>query len=156
MNKLTHLDDSGAAHMVDVASKDATLRKAVAAGDILLSQSALQAVRSGNAKKGDVIGTARVAAIMAAKKTSDIIPLCHPLQLSGIEVEFETKADRIEVRSTVRTTGRTGVEMEALTATSIALLTIYDMVKAIDKSPVIGNIRLLSKSGGKSGDWIRS
>lgn len=155
MSKLTHLDASGAAHMVDVSNKDVTVREAVTAGNILLSKAALDAIRSGNAKKGDVIGTARIAAIMAAKKTSDIIPLCHPLELSAINIEFDSFPDRIEVRSTVRISGKTGVEMEALTATSAALLTIYDMVKAIDKSPVIENIRLLSKSGGKSGDWTR-
>ena len=141
--------------MVDVSEKDMTVRQAIAAGQILLSVRSLEAVRTGDSKKGDVIGTARIAAIMAAKKTSDIIPLCHPLSLSGIDVEFEYNANRIEVRSTVMTTGVTGVEMEALTAVSAALLTIYDMVKGIDKSPVIEGIRLLSKSGGKSGDWLR-
>lgn len=153
MAKLTHLDADGAAHMVDVSAKADTAREAVAEGRISMSAAALDAIRTGNAKKGDVLGTARVAGIMAAKKTSELIPLCHPLMLSRVSVDFVLEPTGVLARATVRLNGPTGVEMEALTALSVALLTVYDMAKALDKQMVISDIRLLSKTGGKSGDW---
>jgi cyclic pyranopterin monophosphate synthase len=153
MTKLTHLDDSGAAHMVDVSAKADTVREAVAEGRITMSAEALTAIREGSAKKGDVLATARIAGIMAAKKTNELIPLCHPLMLSKVSVDFAFEVDRIRANALVRLTGQTGVEMEAMTAVSVALLTIYDMAKALDRAMVISDIRLLSKSGGKSGDW---
>jgi cyclic pyranopterin monophosphate synthase len=153
MTKLTHLDASGAAHMVDVSAKAATLREAVAEGRITMSPDALAAIKDGTAKKGDVLATARIAGIMAAKKTSDLIPLCHPLALSKVSVDFAFEDQGIRATATARLTGQTGVEMEALTAASVALLTIYDMAKAVDKAMVIGGVRLLSKTGGKSGVW---
>lgn len=153
MAKLTHLDDSGAAHMVDVSAKADTMREAVAEGRVTMSAEALAAIREGSAKKGDVLATARIAGIMAAKKTSDLIPLCHPLMLSKISIDFAFEDDGIRTTATVRLTGQTGVEMEAMTAVAVALLTIYDMAKALDKAMVISDIRLLSKSGGKSGAW---
>ncbi len=156
MIKLTHLDDSGAAHMVDVTAKPDTVREAVAAGQITMSPTAIEAVRAGSAQKGDVLATARIAGIMAAKKTSELIPLCHPLMLSKVSVDFTFEDSGIRCTTMVRLTGQTGVEMEAMTAVSVALLTIYDMAKALDKAMVIGEIRLLTKTGGKSGDWIRS
>lgn len=155
MTKLTHLDESGAAHMVDVSAKAGTVREAVAEGRIQMSAEALQAIVEGSAKKGDVLATARIAGIMAAKKTSELIPLCHPLLLSKIAVDFTFESDGIRATSRVRLTGQTGVEMEAMTAVSVALLTIYDMAKALDKAMTITEIRLLTKSGGKSGDWVR-
>jgi cyclic pyranopterin monophosphate synthase len=155
MTKLTHLDESGAAHMVDVSAKADTVREAVAEGRIQMSANALQAIVEGSAKKGDVLATARIAGIMAAKKTSELIPLCHPLLLSKIAVDFNLESDGIRATSRVRLTGQTGVEMEAMTAVSVALLTIYDMAKALDKAMTITEIRLLTKSGGKSGDWVR-
>ena len=155
MTKLTHLDESGAAHMVDVSAKADTVREAVAEGRIQMSANALQAIVEGSAKKGDVLATARIAGIMAAKKTSELIPLCHPLLLSKIAVDFNFESDGIRATSRVRLTGQTGVEMEAMTAVSVALLTIYDMAKALDKAITITEIRLLTKSGGKSGDWVR-
>jgi cyclic pyranopterin phosphate synthase len=153
MTKLTHLDDSGAAHMVDVSAKAETVREAVAEGRITMSAEALAAIREGALKKGDVLATARIAGIMAAKKTAELIPLCHPLMLSKVSVDFAFEGDGILVTTLVRLTGQTGVEMEAITAASVALITIYDMAKALDKGMVISGIRLLSKSGGKSGDW---
>lgn len=153
MTKLTHIDEAGQASMVDVSAKNATLREAVAEGRITMSADALAAIREGSAKKGDVLATARIAGIMAAKKTSELIPLCHPLMLSKVSVDFAFEDDGIRVTSLVRLTGQTGVEMEAMTAVSVALLTIFDMAKALDKGMVISNIRLLSKSGGKSGAW---
>lgn len=153
MSKLTHLDDDGAAHMVDVTAKADTLREAVAEGYIGMSSEALAAIRDGSAKKGDVLATSRIAGIMAAKKTSELIPLCHPLMLSKVSVYFVFEDEGIRATSLVRLTGQTGVEMEAMTAVSVALLTIYDMAKALDKAMVISGIRLMSKSGGKSGDW---
>ena len=154
MSKLTHLDETGAASMVDVGSKPATNRSATATGRIAMSETALGAIRAGDAPKGDVLGTARIAGIMAAKKTAELIPLCHPLGLDSIQIDFEFEADGIRVTATASLVGKTGVEMEAMTAASVSLLTIYDMGKALDKSMVIGGIRLLKKSGGKSGDWI--
>lgn len=153
MADLTHLGADGAAHMVDVSAKADTAREAVAEGRITMSAEALEAVRAGNIKKGDVLGTARIAGIMAAKKTSELIPLCHPLMLSKIAIAFEFEDHGIRAQARVRLNGPTGVEMEALTAVSVALLTLYDMAKALDKSMVISGIRLLSKTGGKSGDW---
>jgi cyclic pyranopterin phosphate synthase len=153
MADLTHLGADGAAHMVDVSAKADTAREAVAEGRINMSAEALEAVRAGNIKKGDVLGTARIAGIMAAKKTSELIPLCHPLMLSKIAIAFEFEDHGIRAEARVRLNGPTGVEMEALTAVSVALLTLYDMAKALDKSMVISDIRLLSKTGGKSGDW---
>ncbi len=153
MSQLTHLDDAGNAAMVDISAKEATIREAVAEGYIAMSAEALLAVKQGAVKKGDVLATARIAGIMAAKKTSDLIPLCHPLALSKVAVDFAFEQDGIRVTALARLTGQTGVEMEAMTAASIALLTIYDMAKALDKLMVISNVRLLSKSGGKSGDW---
>jgi cyclic pyranopterin phosphate synthase len=153
MSELTHLDEHGAARMVDVSGKDVTAREAEAEAVIVLSADAFAAVSEGTAPKGDVLATARIAGIMAAKKTSELIPLCHPLPLSKAAIEFEMLSDRnaIRIAATVKTTAQTGVEMEALTAASIAALTIYDMVKAVDKSAVVESIRLLTKSGGKSG-----
>jgi cyclic pyranopterin monophosphate synthase len=155
MTKLTHLDNSGAAHMVDVSAKADTVREAVAEGRIIMSGAALDAIKAGSAKKGDVLATARIAGIMAAKKTSELIPLCHPLLLSKISVDFNFEDNGIRATALVRLTGQTGVEMEAMTAVSVALLTIYDMAKALDKAMVMGDIRLLTKTGGKSGDWKR-
>jgi cyclic pyranopterin phosphate synthase len=155
MTKLTHLDEAGQAAMVDISAKTATIREAVAEGRISMSAEALTAIKEGSAKKGDVLATARIAGIMAAKKTSELIPLCHPLALSKVAVDFEFEADGVRVIALARLTGQTGVEMEAMTAASIALLTIYDMAKALDKAMVISGVRLLSKSGGKSGYWVR-
>ena len=153
MSKLTHLDDSGAARMVDVGGKAETAREAIAEGRITMSPEALTAIRDGSAKKGDVLAVARIAGIMAAKKTSDLIPLCHPIALSSVTVDFDLEPTSIKATATARTTGQTGVEMESLSAVSVALLTIYDMAKALDKSMVISDVRLLAKSGGRSGDW---
>ena len=153
MAELTHLDDAGRARMVDISAKQETVREATAEGHIVMSAEALVTVRDGKAAKGDVLAVARIAGIMAAKRTSEIIPLCHPLQLSGCTVDFEYGERGIRAAATVRIGGKTGVEMEALTAVSAALLTIYDMVKAIDKGMTIEGVRLLAKSGGRSGDW---
>ena len=153
MNKLTHLDESGAARMVDVSDKPETVREATAEGSITMSSETIAAICEGTTKKGDVIAVARIAGIMAAKWTSDLIPLCHPIALSLVTVDFDLGDTTIRATSTARTTGPTGVEMEALTAVSVALLTLYDMAKALDRSMVIGDIRLLAKSGGRSGDW---
>jgi len=153
MTKLTHLDEAGNAAMVDVSAKPATVREALAEGRITMSAEALAAIREGAVKKGDVLATARIAGIMAAKKTSELIPLCHPLMLSKVAVDFEFEADGVRVLAMARLSGQTGVEMEALTAASVALLTIYDMAKALDKGMVISGVRLLEKRGGKSGDW---
>lgn len=139
--------------MIDISAKDATVREAVAKGQINMSAEALEAIKAGAVKKGDVLATARIAGIMAAKKTSELIPLCHPLALSMVAVDFDFEDDGIRVTALARLTGQTGVEMEAMTAASVALLTIYDMAKALDKAMVISSVRLLSKSGGKSGDW---
>jgi cyclic pyranopterin phosphate synthase len=157
MNKLTHLDSQGAARMVDVGGKAETARSATATGRIRLSAEAFAAVREGSGPKGDVLAAARIAGIMAAKRTAELIPLCHPLSLDAVSVEFafEDAGDSWAVRATATAslTGRTGVEMEAMTATSVALLTIYDMAKALDKGMVIEELRLLEKTGGKSGPW---
>lgn len=155
MAKLSHIDDKGNAHMVDVSEKDVTSRTAVAKGAVWMQPETLTMIREGLAKKGDVIGTARIAGIMAAKKTHDLIPLCHPLALSKVTVDIEEAGDdnRIDVTATVKVTGQTGVEMEALTAVSVSCLTLYDMVKAVDRGIRIGDIRLTEKSGGKSGSF---
>lgn len=153
MADLTHIDESGAARMVDVSGKSETAREATAIGRISMSSEAATAIGEGNVKKGDVLGTARVAGIMAAKKTSELIPLCHPLALSGVTLDLTLEEDGVVATATVKTTDRTGVEMEALTAVSVALLTVYDMAKALDRGMVIGETRLLAKSGGRSGDW---
>lgn len=153
MSKLTHIDGDGAAHMVDVSAKAETVREARATGRISMNLDTLDAIKANMVKKGDVLATARIAGIMAAKKTHDLIPLCHPLALSKVAVEFTFVDDGIEVETMARLTGKTGVEMEALTAASVALLTVYDMSKAMQKDMVISDIRLLSKTGGKSGDW---
>ncbi|GAO38214.1 molybdenum cofactor biosynthesis protein C [Sphingomonas changbaiensis NBRC 104936] len=153
MPKLTHLDENGAAHMVDVSGKAVTAREAVATGRIRMSAEAREAIRDGALAKGDALGVARVAGIMAAKRTSDLIPLCHPLPITRVAVDFAFEDGAISATATVATEGKTGVEMEALTAVSVALLTLYDMGKAIDKAMVIENVRLVSKTGGKSGDW---
>ena len=154
MSELTHLDDHGKAHMVDVGGKAATQRLAVATGIITMSVAALTAIRDGSGPKGDVLAAARIAGIMGAKKTAELIPLCHPLALDAVTLDFEFEADGIRATATASLTGKTGVEMEALTGVSIALLTIYDMAKALDKAMVIGDVKLLEKRGGKSGDWI--
>ncbi len=152
---LTHLDADGSAHMVDVGGKAVTQRVATATGRITMSPEARAAIRDGLVKKGDVLAVARVAGIMAAKRTSDLIPLCHPLPLTRASIEFAFEETAIRVHATAATDGKTGVEMEALTAASTALLTIYDMAKAIDKTMVIEGICVLEKHGGKSGDWVR-
>ena len=154
--ELTHFDPAGAAWMVDVSDKADTLREAVAEGCITMSRVCFDRVAGGGAAKGDVLGVARVAGIMGAKRTSELIPLCHILNLTKLSVDFELLPERCAVRAvcTARTTGKTGVEMEALTGVSVALLTIYDMCKAMDKSMEIGDIRLVRKCGGKSGDFV--
>ncbi|MEM9796527.1 MAG: cyclic pyranopterin monophosphate synthase MoaC [Pseudomonadota bacterium] len=155
MSDLTHFDESGAAHMVDVSGKAETTRVAMAEGWVKMSQETLDIISSGRAKKGDVAGVARLAGIMGAKRTADLIPLCHPLPLSRVALDIVPDGDLpgLRLTATVGTTGRTGVEMEALTAVSVACLTVYDMVKAVQKDMEIGGLRLLSKTGGKSGDW---
>jgi cyclic pyranopterin phosphate synthase len=153
MTRLTHLDETGAARMVDVGGKPETARSATATGRIAMSAEALAAIRDGSGPKGDVLAVARVAAIMAAKKTGELIPLCHPLALDAVVVDFAFEDDAVRVTARASLTGKTGVEMEAMTAASIALLTVYDMAKAIDKGMVIGEVRLLEKTGGKSGTW---
>lgn len=151
--RLTHIDEAGAARMVDVSAKDATLREAVAEGFIRMSPPTLAAIADGLVKKGDVLAVARIAGIMAAKRTADLIPLCHPLPLSGVTVDLAPTDGGIRAEARVRTTHQTGVEMEALTAVNVALLTIYDMAKSLDRAMVIEGVRLLAKSGGRSGDW---
>ncbi len=153
MSKLTHLDEHGNARMVDVGGKAVTRRTAVATGRIAMSLDALAAIRDGEAPKGDVLAAARIAGIMAAKKTGELIPLCHPLALDSVTLDFKFEGDAVLATATASLTGKTGVEMEALTAASVALLTIYDMAKALDKGMVIDGVRLLSKTGGKSGNW---
>lgn len=154
--EFTHFDPSGAARMVDVAGKDPTHRVARARGRIVMLATTLDAIRQGTAAKGDVLGIARIAGIQAAKRTSDLIPLCHPLALTKVDLAFEIDAPgcAVECTATVETIGRTGVEMEALTATAVALLTIYDMCKAVDRGMRIERIGLVEKRGGKSGDWL--
>ncbi|QKV18116.1 cyclic pyranopterin monophosphate synthase MoaC [Oricola thermophila] len=155
--RLTHLGSDGAANMVDVETKSETVREAVAEGFVTMTRETLDAILAGNAQKGDVTAAARIAGIMAAKKTHELIPLCHPLLLTKVSVEIETVPELpgLRVEAMARLSGKTGVEMEALTAASVACLTIYDMAKAIDKGMEIGPVRLLSKTGGKSGTWTR-
>lgn len=154
--KLSHFDQSGQAHMVDVGNKAITKRVALACGIIKMLPSTLQLIKNGDAKKGDVLGIARIAAIQGSKRTADLIPLCHPISLTKVSVSFDIDEinNNIACKVSTETTGQTGVEMEALTALSIALLTIYDMCKAVDRGMCIGEIKLLEKSGGKSGEWI--
>jgi len=154
--RLTHVDESGAARMVDVSAKDVTAREAVATGRVLVSGEVVGLLRGEGVPKGDALGVARVAGIMAAKRTPDLVPLCHPLALSGVTVNLQVVDDAVQIMATVRTADRTGVEMEALTAVSVAALTVVDMVKAVDKGAVITDIRVESKSGGRSGDWSRT
>jgi cyclic pyranopterin phosphate synthase len=153
MSELTHLDEAGAARMVDVSDKGVTARTATATGRLRMGAAALDAIRNAALAKGDALAVARIAGIAGAKRTADLIPLCHPLPLSGVEVALELEADAIRATATVRTTGRTGVEMEALTAVSVALLTLYDMAKAIDRGMVMEGVQLLHKAGGRSGEW---
>ncbi|MEO5589560.1 MAG: cyclic pyranopterin monophosphate synthase MoaC [Gemmatimonadaceae bacterium] len=157
MTDLTHTDDLGKARMVDVTGKQSTERRAIASGTILMSPTTLEAIRGNALKKGDVLSVARVAAILAAKKTADLIPLCHPIALTDIQVDFELddSLPGIRIRTSARTADRTGIEMEALTAAAIGLLTIYDMAKAIDRGMTISAVGLEEKSGGSSGDWKR-
>ena len=157
-DKLTHFNAAGEAHMVDVGSKNITVREGVAEGRIFMQSETLKKIMEGNHKKGDVLGIARVAGIMAAKKTPDLIPLCHPIAITAVELELTPEPDKNAVycKSTVRCSGNTGVEMETLTAVQVALLTIYDMCKAVDRGMTMTDIGLLAKSGGKSGTWRRS
>ncbi|MCP1199334.1 cyclic pyranopterin monophosphate synthase MoaC [Notoacmeibacter sp. MSK16QG-6] len=156
--RLTHLAASGEAHMVDVGQKNETVRTAIASATVTMEPRTLQTILAGDAKKGDVIGTARIAGIMAAKRTHELIPLCHPLLLTKVTVEIEPDETLpgLRIQATASLTGRTGVEMEALTAASVTALTIYDMAKAVDKAMSIGDIALIEKTGGKSGDWRRA
>ena len=155
MSKLTHFDESGQAHMVDVADKKISKRTAMAGGSIQMSQEAFELLKKGNSHKGDILGIARIAAIQGSKQTSNLIPLCHPLSLNHLKVEFELEESKniVHMRVTVDTKGKTGVEMEALTGVSVGLLTVYDMLKAVDKRMVMHNIHLVSKKGGKSGEF---
>ncbi|WGL51877.1 cyclic pyranopterin monophosphate synthase MoaC [Nocardioides sp. BP30] len=154
-DRLTHLDESGAARMVDVTAKGVTARAATASGRVLVSPEVVRLLRGEGVPKGDALAVARIAGIMGAKRTPDLVPLCHPLALSGVAVELAVADDAVEISATVRTADRTGVEMEALTAVCVAALTVVDMVKAVDKAAVITDIRVEAKSGGKSGDWVR-
>src|SRR6188508_3350057 len=153
--KLTHVDARGRVKMVDVGDKPVTAREAIARGSITMSADALSQIRAGAVKKGDPLQAARLAGIMAAKKTSELIPLCHPLPIAGVQVELTSTLRGYDIEARVRTTAPTGVEMEALTAVAVAALTVYDMIKAVDKSMVIGDIRLMKKSGGRSGTYVR-
>lgn len=153
--EFTHLDDAGHARMVDVSDKDVSKRRAVATGRVLVSPEVVAALRAGGVPKGDALAVARIAGIMGAKRTPDLVPLCHPLAISGVEVDLRVDDDAVAITASVRTTDRTGVEMEALTAVSVAALTVVDMVKAIDKGAVITDVRVEEKSGGRSGEWTR-
>jgi cyclic pyranopterin monophosphate synthase len=156
MDRLTHVDEQGAARMVDVSAKDVTRREATASGRVLVSAEVVGLLRGEGVPKGDALAVARVAGIMGAKQTPALIPLCHPLAISGVTVDLTVADDAVEITATVRTTDRTGVEMEALTAVSVAALTVIDMVKAVDKAATVTDVRVEAKSGGKSGDWTRS
>lgn len=153
--RLTHVDETGAARMVDVSAKDVSVREATASGRVLVSAEVVGLLRGDGVPKGDALGVARVAGIMAAKRTPDLVPLCHPLAIAGVTVDLEVLDDAVAITATVRTTDRTGVEMEALTAVSVAALTVVDMVKAVDKQAVITDVRVEAKSGGRSGSWQR-
>ena len=155
MDQFTHLDEAGAARMVDVSGKDVTARSATATGRVLLSPAVVELLRGDGVPKGDALGVARVAGIMAAKRTPDLVPLCHPLAISGVTLDLEVHDDGVAITATVKTTDRTGVEMEALTAVSVAALTVIDMVKAVDKNAVITDVRVEEKTGGKSGTYRR-
>jgi cyclic pyranopterin phosphate synthase len=155
-DRLSHLDDTGAAHMVDVTAKEATRRTAVATGVLRTRADVIELIATGGLPKGDALATARVAGILAAKRTSDLIPLCHQLALTGVDIEFEVRTTEVAIMATVRTTDRTGVEMEALTAVSVAALTLYDMLKAVDPAATIDGIAVQRKDGGKTGTWERS
>jgi cyclic pyranopterin phosphate synthase len=157
MSKLTHFNQAGEAHMVDIADKPSSARRAIAAGRIVMQAETLELIQQGGHKKGDVLGVARIAGIMATKRTSDLVPMCHPLALTHVAVEFEADPDAsaVECIVTAETTGQTGVEMEALTGVQVALLTIYDMCKSVDRAMIISDVRLLEKSGGKTGHWKR-
>lgn len=152
---LTHVDEAGAARMVDVSGKDVTARTARATGRVLVAPRVVELLRGDGVPKGDALGVARIAGIMGAKRTPDLVPLCHPLAVSGVTVDLTVADDAVEITATVKTTDRTGVEMEALTAVSVAALTVVDMVKAVDKAAVITDVRIEEKTGGKSGDWHR-
>ncbi|MFF0586254.1 cyclic pyranopterin monophosphate synthase MoaC [Streptomyces sp. NPDC003781] len=154
--RLTHIDEAGAARMVDVSGKDVTARTARASGRVLVAPRVVELLRGEGVPKGDALATARIAGIMGAKRTPDLIPLCHPLSVSGVKLDLSVADDAVEITATVKTTDRTGVEMEALTAVSVAALTVVDMVKAVDKGAVITDVRVEQKTGGKSGDWTRS
>lgn len=154
-DRFTHLDDAGAARMVDVTGKDVSARTATASGRVLVSAEVVALLRGGGVPKGDALATARIAGIMAAKRTPDLVPLCHPLAISGVTVDLAVRDDAVAITATVRTADRTGVEMEALTAVSVAALTVVDMVKAVDKAATITDVRVETKTGGKSGDWRR-
>jgi cyclic pyranopterin phosphate synthase len=155
VNKLTHIDEAGHARMVDVSEKAETVREATAKGRVTMRPETISLVTAGTARKGDVLAVARLAGIMAAKRTADLIPLCHPLPISAVTVDLDLTETAVEITATVRTTGRTGVEMEALTAVSVAALTVYDMLKAADRGMTIEAIRVVQKSGGKSGDFLQ-
>ncbi|NNU26026.1 cyclic pyranopterin monophosphate synthase MoaC [Isoptericola sediminis] len=155
MSDLSHYRDDGAAHMVDVTAKDVTKRRATARGVLRTRADVVDRIASGDLPKGEAIATARIAGIMGAKRTPDLVPLCHPLPLSGVDLDLTPTGDHVEITATVKTTGRTGVEMEALTAVTVAGLTLYDMIKAVDKAAVLTDIEVVAKSGGKSGDWTR-
>ncbi|MEU6101726.1 cyclic pyranopterin monophosphate synthase MoaC [Streptomyces flaveolus] len=154
--RLTHIDEAGAARMVDVSAKEVTARTARASGRVLVAPRVVELLRGEGVPKGDALATARIAGIMGAKRTPELIPLCHPLALSGVKLDLSVADDAVEITATVRTTDRTGVEMEALTAVSVAALTVIDMVKAVDKGAVITDVRVEEKTGGKSGDWSRT
>jgi len=156
MTDFTHLDETGAARMVDVSGKDVTARAATATGRVLVSAEVIALLRGDGVPKGDALAVARVAGIMATKRTPDLIPLCHPLAISGVTLDLAVEDDAVTIAATVRTTDRTGVEMEALTAVSVAALTLVDMVKAVDKAAVITDVRVETKSGGRSGTWTRA
>ena len=156
MKKLSHINDKGEANMVDINNKKESKREATATGSIILSKKALNEIKKEKISKGNVFNTARIAGIMAAKKTSDLIPLCHPIPFEAIKIDFDIEDNNINVLAIVSTTNKTGVEMEALMAVNIACLTIYDMIKSIDKHAKINSVKLISKSGGKSGDWKRN
>jgi cyclic pyranopterin phosphate synthase len=154
--RLTHVDETGAARMVDVSGKEPTAREATASGKVRVSADVVRLLRGDGVPKGDALGVARIAGIMAAKRTPDLVPLCHPLAISGVSVDLEVVDDGVAISATVRTTDRTGVEMEALTAVSVAALALVDMVKAVDKGAVISDVRVEAKTGGKSGPWRRA